>query len=489
MTEAIPPTTPRRLVPWTANADGAYFGPNVGFVGTLAIFGLAWLGRIAVNDLLPPGFPYVTFFPAVVLTAFLFGVRFGSLSALLCGLVAWYYFVPPIHSFAIAGAEVALGLYVFVVATDLALIYGMQAANRRLRRERQISLDLAAEKQRAAEELAEAVEALRESEVKTNLATQTGGIGIWQWHIPSGAVHWDSTMFELYGMKPTADGTVHYTSYLERLYPEDAAEQQAVLSQTVAQCGESTREFRIRRGDDGRVRHLRAVEVARAGADGSAEWLVGTNLDITEQKDRESHIQLLLSEVNHRSKNMLAVVLSVAKRTSGSDHDAFIANFAARLESLAAGQDLLVKNAWRGVGLNALIAAQLGHFADLVGKRILLEGPDLSLSSSAVQTLGMAIHELVTNASKYGALSNDHGRVTLEWEIVRDPEEDRFVMAWNECGGPPVTAPDQRGFGSVVTVDMVRRTLDAEVESSFAPGGYSWRLDCALDIIVEQDAL
>ena len=91
MTEAIPPTTPRRLVPWTANADGAYFGPNVGFVGTLAIFGLAWLGRVAVNDLLPPGFPYVTFFPAVVLTAFLFGVRFGSLSALLCGLVAWYY--------------------------------------------------------------------------------------------------------------------------------------------------------------------------------------------------------------------------------------------------------------------------------------------------------------------------------------------------------------------------------------------------------------
>jgi len=489
MTEAIPDTTRKRFPLWTSGAEGTSFSPAVSLAGTLTIFGLAWLGRVLVNDLLPPGFPYVTFFPAVVLSAFLFGVRFGSLSAVLCGLVAWYYFVPPIHSFVIAGAEVALGLYVFVVATDLALIYGMQAANRQLRRERQISLDLAAEKERAAEELRRAVEALRESEVKTHLATETAGIGIWQWHIPSGAVHWDSTMFELYGMEPTADGTVHYTSYLERLHPEDAATQQAVLSRTVAQCGESNREFRIRRGDDGRVRHLRAVEIARAGADGSAEWVVGTNLDITEQKDREGHIQLLLSEVNHRSKNMLAVVLSVAKRTSGSDHEAFMTNFAARLESLAAGQDLLVKNAWRGVGLHALISAQLGHFADLIGTRIQLEGEDLLLSASAVQTLGMAMHELVTNASKYGALSTDSGRVVLTWQGVASKDGDRFVMTWHERGGPAVAAPERRGFGSVVTGDMVRRSLDAEVESGFGADGFSWRLACALEIIVEQEAL
>ena len=486
---------PSRLMLWTEMLRVSPSGRIAALAGTLAIFGLAWLARVLVNDALPPGFPYVTFFPAVILTAFLFGVRFGMFSALLCGLVAWYYFIPPTHSFKFAGAEVALGLYVFVVATDLALIHGLQAANRQLREERQTSLELAAAKEQAAQaleeraaELRQAVDALRDSEVKTHLATQTAGIGIWQWHIPTSAVHWDSTMFELYGLAPTPDGSVHYSDYIERVHPDDAAMQDKALQQTVADCADSTREFRIRRGDDGRVRHLRAVEVARAGADGRTEWVVGTNLDITEQKESESQIRMLLGEVNHRAKNLLAVVLSVAKRTSGADHQTFMTNFAARLHSLSAGQDLLVKAAWRGVGLQALVGAQLGHFADLLGTRILLEGDDLPLSASAVQTLGMTVHELVTNASKYGALSTDRGQVALAWRIVESPAGDRFVMTWTESGGPPVPQPQRSGFGSIVTVDMVRTSLDAEVESAFAPDGFSWRLDCALDIIVEKEA-
>lgn len=485
---------PNRLMLWTESLRVASFGGVASMAGTLAIFGLAWLARVLVNDALPPGFPYVTFFPAVILTAFLFGVRFGALSALLCGLVAWYYFIAPIQSFKLAGAEVALGLYLFVVATDLALIHGLQAANRQLRDERQTSLDLAAAKEQAAQELQEraaelrqALDDLRDSDVKTHLATQTAGIGIWQWHVPTDAVHWDSTMFALYGLSPTADGSVRYSDYIERVHPDDAAMQDNVLQQTVADCAESSREFRIRRGDDGQVRHLRAVEVARAGADGRTEWVVGTNLDITEQKDRESHVRILLSEVNHRAKNLLAVVLSVAKRTSWADHETFMTNFAARLHSLSAGQDLLVKNAWRGVGLHALVSAQLGHFADLIGTRIVLEGHDLPLSPSAVQTLGMTVHELVTNASKYGALSSDRGQVTLSWRRVKGPRGPRFVMTWTESGGPVVAPPQRSGFGSIVTVDMVRTSLDAEVESAFALDGFSWRLDCALDIIVEQE--
>jgi K+-sensing histidine kinase KdpD len=135
----------------------------VGLAATLAIFAAAWAARAALDDALPPGFPYVTFFPAVVLTAFFFGVRFGALSALLCGVVAWYQFIPPEGTFKLAGTEVALGLYVFVVATDLALIHGLQVANRQLGRERRISAELAEAKQAM-------VDALRESEVKTRLA-------------------------------------------------------------------------------------------------------------------------------------------------------------------------------------------------------------------------------------------------------------------------------------------------------------------------------
>lgn len=475
------------VLAWIDRVQIAEISPFTRLAGTLAIFGAAWLARALIDPALPPGFPYVTFFPAVILTSFLFGLRAGLLSAVLCGLVAWYFYIPPTRSFRIAGSEVALGLYVFVVGTDLALIHGMRVANRQLREQRQTSLDLAAAKEQQAQELRGALDALRESEVKTHLATRTAGIGIWQWHVPSSTVHWDDTMFALYGMSPAEDETVRYADYIAHLHPDDAAEQDRILLDTVARVGESTREFRIRRGDDGRLRHLRAVEVARAGAGGRAEWVVGTNLDITEEKDRESHIRLLLGEVNHRAKNLLAVVLSVARRTSGADHETFMKNFAARIQSLAAGQDLLVRNAWRGVGLQALVAAQLAHFKDLIGTRILLEGEDIALAAPAVQTLGMALHELVTNASKHGALSLDGGEVRLAWAREGDGDAARFVMTWAESGGPPVTPPTASGFGSVVTGAMVQNSLDAEVESRFAPEGFVWHLSCALDSIIEQD--
>ncbi len=469
-----------------------------GIAGMIGLVLLAWAARAALDPALPPGFPYLTFFPAVVLTAVLFGVRLGAVSALLCGLIAWYFYIPPYNQFKMAGTEVALGLYVFVVTTELGLIYGVRAAMAQLRQERQTSLDLAAAQAQAAaaleeraRELREALDALRDSEIKTHLATQTAGIGVWQWHVPSNTVHWDDTMFELYGVAPTPDGMLHVDDYLARLHPEDLpSRQQLDVLEAERETRAVTREFRIRRGEKGEIRHLRAVEVARTNAQGQIEWVVGTNLDITEQKNRESQIRLLLGEVNHRAKNLLAVVLSVARRTSGADHETFLRNFSARIHSLSAGQDLLVQTGWRGVGLHALIAAQVGHLKDLIGTRILLEGEDIALSASAVQTLGMTIHELVTNAGKYGALSAESGEVRLAWQRVPGPagEEERFVMTWRESGGPAVVAPARRGFGSMVTGDMVRSSLDAEVESSFAPEGFTWRLECALGVIEEAEA-
>lgn len=476
------------VLAWIERVQIADISPLTRLAGTLAIFGAAWLARALIDPALPPGFPYVTFFPAVILTSFLFGLRAGMLSAVLCGLVAWYFFIAPIQAFRLAGAEVALGLYVFVVGTDLVLIHGMRVANRQLREQRQTSLDLAAAKEQQAQELRDALEALRESEVKTHLATQTAGIGIWQWHVPSDTVYWDKTMFALYGVPPTPEGALRVDEYVARLHPDDVpTPDQLAEMEAARETAAVTREFRIRRGDDDRVRHLRAVEVARAGTGGQAEWVVGTNLDITEEKDRESHIRLLLGEVNHRAKNLLAVVLSVARRTSGADHESFMKNFAARIQSLAAGQDLLVRNAWRGVGLQALVAAQLAHFKDLIGTRILLEGEDIALAAPAVQTLGMALHELVTNASKHGALSLDGGQVRLSWERERDGADGRFAMTWAETGGPPVAPPEASGFGSVVTGAMVQNSLDAEVESRFAPDGFVWHLSCALGSIIEQD--
>jgi two-component sensor histidine kinase len=362
-------------------------------------------------------------------------------------------------------------------------------------KERELNLNLANAKAELVLELQQrvierknAIDDLRESEVKTHLATETAGIGLWQWHIPTGHVTWDKAMFDLYGMPPTTDGLVKYEDYMASVHPEDAANQNAVLLDTVSRCGASKREFRILPRDGGDVRYIRAVETARAGPDGQTEWVVGTNLDITEEKNRERHIQLLMGEINHRAKNLLAVVLSVASQTRGVDHADFLKKFSARIRSLAAGQDVLVENQWKRVSLDALIRAQLNHFKDLIGSRITISGDSVQLSPAAVQTIGMAVHELATNAAKHGALSNTKGRIDISWQKIAGKTSDRLVMRWIESEGPPVFPPKEHGFGSMVTGKVVEMGLGGEVTANFAPTGFSWQLDCPFDQISERAA-
>lgn len=482
-----------RVTRWIERLPLAGGRPLVGLVSTTAIFAVAWLLRIVADPVLPSGFPFVTFFLAIIITSFLFGVRMGCLSAAICGVVAWYYFIPPANAFKLEGAGVPLAFYIFVVTTELLLVLGMQTANRQLIREREVNRELVDTKDHIVQELErqiaerkQAIDDLHESEVKTQLAIQTAGIGLWQWHIASDKILWDPTMFELYGISPTSDGSVQYSDYINSVHPDDLEQQDAILQETVNHCSASTREFRIRRRDDGVVRFIRAVETGRAGSDGKTEWVVGTNLDITEQKNRDSHVQLLMGEVNHRAKNLLAVVMSVAHHARGADHSEFMRKFSDRVQSLAAGQDLLVEKEWKGVELETLVRAQLNHFKDLIGVRIVIGGARLHLSPSAVQTIGMAIHELTTNASKYGALSDHAGRITIAWQIVSAPDSEHLVMTWTETDGPTVTPPQRSGFGSTVTEKMVKFGLNGEVVREFAPSGFSWRLECPLEHVVER---
>jgi two-component sensor histidine kinase len=134
--------------------------------------------------------------------------------------------------------------------------------------------------------------------------------------------------------------------------------------------------------------------------------------DITERKRAEAHVQLLMREVNHRAKNILSVVQAIAQRTLASSSHEFISRFSERMRGLSASNDLLVRNQWQNVPLSELVRSQLAHFADLLESRIAVRGPDLRITAAAAQVIGMVLHELATNAGKYGALSTDTGMST-----------------------------------------------------------------------------
>ena len=198
--------------------------------------------------------------------------------------------------------------------------------------------------------------------------------------------------------------------------------------------------------------------------------------DLSERLRHEEHIRLLMSELSHRSKNMFGIIQAIARRTKAGSVDDFVKRFTERLQALAANQDLLVATEWRGADLNDLARAQLATFADTVSGRIRMSGPSVMLDASAAQAIGMALHELATNAVKYGALSNDRGSVSVSWSVCND----KFSIEWVERGGPAVSKPTRRGFGTTMIDQMVRMSVRGTVAIDYAASGVVWRLECPL---------
>lgn len=210
-------------------------------------------------------------------------------------------------------------------------------------------------------------------------------------------------------------------------------------------------------------------------------------LERTEAHKRsEEQVRLLMNEVNHRSKNILSVVMAVAQQTVTSSSDEFLVRFSNRIQALAVNHDLLVENQWKSVDASDLVRGQLAHFAELIGRRITIEGPPLRLAALAAQSVGMVVHELSTNAVKYGALSVADGRVEIAWRIDEADTGENFTISWIEKGGPPVAPPTHRGFGTTVITRMTEMSLGGKVELSHASTGLVWRLSCPAEGVLEQ---
>ncbi len=333
--------------------------------------------------------------------------------------------------------------------------------------------------------LQQAYQAVRESEERLRFSLHAASAGAWEWDILSGKSTWSPENYALFDVEPGA-GSASYANWEARIHPEDRdSANQQVRDVIEGRAAEYRAEFRVVRRD-GTVRWLAGFGKVERDAEGVALRMSGINIDVTERKRDEEHIQLLLREVNHRSKNMLSLVQAIAQLTASSGPQDFVQRFGERIRSLSAAQDLLIKHEWKAVPLADLIRLQLSHFADLIGRRIALSGPALSISPAASQTIGMALHELATNAAKYGALSNESGRIAIEWDLqANGAAEPKFMLSWAETGGPPVAKPQRRGFGSKVTSGMVEDSVGAEVSVDYAPSGLVWRLECRASNIID----
>ena len=205
---------------------------------------------------------------------------------------------------------------------------------------------------------------------------------------------------------------------------------------------------------------------------GEVIGLTCASVDVTERKEGEAHLRLLLRELTHRSKNLLAVIQAMARQTARhtGSIDTFLSHFGARLQELAASHDLLVRESWYGASLNELVRSQLAAYFDGEDSQIEIDGPAVALRPEAAQNLGLALHELAVNAAKFGALSAPNGRISIRWER-QGGDHGAVVFDWQEHLGPKVKPRRKRGFGSMVIEKNLARALEAEVTMDFEVDG------------------
>ncbi len=208
--------------------------------------------------------------------------------------------------------------------------------------------------------------------------------------------------------------------------------------------------------------------------------------DIADRKRDEKRLKLLMQEVNHRSKNLLSVIMAIVRLTARNiEPEKFASSLIDRLHGIGASQDLIVSGNWTAVHLHELIRSQLHYLGGSFHTRAILDGPDVTVSPEAAQALGLAMHELGTNALKYGALSNETGAISIRWQFLDEGGGKQFRIVWAESGGPAVVEPGKSGFGRTVIETMAAQTVNGKVEIAFGPEGFRWQLTAPAETFVD----
>jgi PAS domain S-box-containing protein len=295
------------------------------------------------------------------------------------------------------------------------------------------------------------------SEDRLRFILKAGRFGLWTLDLADRRLMASDMCKENFG-RDRAD-PFGYDDLLAAVDPEDRERMQAAVRTAIESRTDYDIEYRIRT-PDGQRRWIEVRGQTSYAADGTPLSMAGVSIDVTERKRGEEHRALLAAELDHRVKNSMANIQAIASQTlrnAASLEDARL-TLEARLASLARAHDVLTGGGWSAVSMSEVVDGALAPFRTGAGKRFSVGGPDVRLTPRLALAFVLALHELATNAVKYGALSAEKGRVILNWDI-HDGDADSLWMRWEEIGGPPVAEPTRKGFGS----RMIERALATEL--------------------------
>src|SRR5450432_2359846 len=324
-------------------------------------------------------------------------------------------------------------------------------------------------------ELEESTAKLIESEQRRSMAIAAGKMGSWDWDWVNGDWMWDEGQYQIFGVEPQ-NFEVTAASVEAMLHPEDANALRRGMAQFAKGTTSYEAEFRVTR-PDGEVRWCVGTAAATLDKRGRVVHVSGVTVDITERKRAEERQNLLSREVDHRAKNALALAQSIVRLTQGETVKAYVKAVEGRISALARVHTILSLSSWQGAEIGKLVDEELAPYA--TGDQIAFAGSNIQLEPATAQTLALALHELVTNSAKYGALSTLSGRLSIKWEI----EADVLQMVWEERDGPLVAKPASRGFGTRSVIASIESQLGGRAE-------FDWRsegLVCRLSVPLMQD--
>jgi PAS domain S-box-containing protein len=319
--------------------------------------------------------------------------------------------------------------------------------------------------------------ALSEGAARLQEALTAGAVTAFEWDARTGSSHRSENAAKILGYDRQAPFTA--THFFARIHPADRARFKAHVRSVRPDSPSYAVTFRVKR-PDGQEMWLEETATAEFDAAGHCVRIKGLTIDITGRKLADEHQRLLIAELDHRVKNVLARVAVVAMytRQASSSMDEFIQALDRRIQSMAVAHELLSQGHWQGVRLADIVRRQLAPYATDANTTI--GGPDITLPAAATEALGMVLQELVTNASKYGALSIPDGWVSVSWECRNSGDVTSLMIVWRETGGPPVSTPTQYGYGTSLICDLIPHELGGAVDLAFSSDGVCCTIEMPL---------